>query len=491
MPIYYPRSFSGLLILGFTLVAVPLIAALINNAISINRLVNRSQQAVYQAVQATQSSRRLAELLNALERSARQMLILGDRSLLDAYELNRKQFLQVSDALMSLPFERDQIDSLGEIVATERAIYAVIAHRASKAAALQPAVGQFSELGERSRVISVHSNDMIDREVKAMRATAAQAQRIIFWQMLALLPIVIFLAIGFAILITRPIRQIEAAIRGLGSGQLDKPVAVAGPVDLQFLGERLEWMRRRLLEVDEQKNRFLRQVSHELKTPLTAVREGAELLSDEVVGKLSPAQREVTEILRHQSLKLQQLIEDLLTYSASHCQGANLAMTRVDMQQLIARVADDQRLALQARELKLNVNAGATSVMGDFDKLRGMLDNLLSNAIKFSPYGGTIDVHVRQREGEVDLTVSDQGPGIAVDDRAYVFEPFYQGRTAASGLVKGTGIGLSIVKDHAQAHGGSVEIVDDNESGAGNAPGTRLRVRLPALHGALTVQAQA
>jgi two-component system sensor histidine kinase GlrK len=479
MQIYYPRSFSGLLILGFTLVAVPLIAALINNAISINRLVNRSQQAVYQAVQATQNSRRLAELLTAMERNARQMLILGDRSLLDAYTINRKQFLQVTGELMSLPFDAEQQASLGEIITGERAIHAVLASTASKFTDLHRAVQRFNALGERSRTIIVHGNDMIDREVRSMRTTAVQAQRITFWQMLALMPIVVFLAVGFAILITRPIRQIEAAIRGLGSGQLDKPVSIAGPKDLQFVGERLDWMRRRLLEVDDQKNLFLRQVSHELKTPLTAVREGAELLSDEVVGKLSPAQREVAEILRYQSLKLQKLIEDLLSYSASHYQGATLAMTRVDVRQLIGRVADDQKLALHARDLRLNVNAEAISVMGDFEKLRGMLDNLLSNAIKFSPQGGTIEVCARQRDGQLDLTVSDQGPGIAAHDRAYVFEPFFQGRAAANGLVKGTGIGLSIVKDHAQAHGGSVAIEDGNDNG--DSPGARLRVRLPLL----------
>ncbi|HTD89597.1 MAG TPA: hypothetical protein VK663_02970, partial [Burkholderiales bacterium] len=196
MHIYYPRSFSGLLILGFTLVAVPLMAALVNNAVSIDRLVNRSQQAVYQAVKVTQSSRRLAELLNALERNARQILILGDRSLLDAYAINRKQFLQVTDAFMSLPFDNDQAASLSAIVNGESAIYAVLANATSKSGELQQAVQRFGELGERSRIITMHSNDMIDREVKAMRATAAQAQRITFWQMLALLPIVVFLAAG-------------------------------------------------------------------------------------------------------------------------------------------------------------------------------------------------------------------------------------------------------------------------------------------------------
>lgn len=480
MQIYYPRSFSGLLILGFTLVAVPLIAALINNALSINRLLNRSQQAVYQAVQATQSSRRLAELLNAMERNARQMLILGDRSLIEPYVINRKQFLQVADTLQALPFDGAQRAALGDIVAGERAIHAVLANVTSHFTELHQAVQRFGELGGHSRTITLHSSDMIDREVESMRAAAAHAQRITFWQMLALLPIVVGLAVGFAILITRPIREMEAAIRGLGSGHLDKAVAIGGPQDLRFLGERLDWMRRRLLEVDEQKRRFLRQVSHELKTPLTAVREGAELLSDEVVGKLSPAQREVADILRHQSVKLQKLIEDLLHYSASRHHGVTLSLARVDVPQLIARVAHDQKLALHARDLKLDVNAEAVSVMGDFEKLRGMLDNLISNAIRFSPQGGTIEVCATRRGDELDLSVSDQGPGIAPDDRAYVFEPFYQGRAAASSLVKGTGIGLSIVKDHAEAHGGRVEIEDGNTGGA--APGARLRVRLPMLN---------
>src|SRR5688572_1149784 len=170
MPIiYYPRSFSGLLILGFTLVAVPLVAALINNAVSINRLVNRSQLAVYQAVQATQNSRRLAELISALERNARQMLILGDRSLLDTYNINRKQFLEVTNAFVSLPFDNDQRLSLGEIVAGEKAIHAVLADVASKSGELQQALQRFGDLAERSRIMTLHSNNMIDREVAAMR----------------------------------------------------------------------------------------------------------------------------------------------------------------------------------------------------------------------------------------------------------------------------------------------------------------------------------
>src|SRR5687768_18587995 len=105
---FYPRSFSTLLFVGFALIALPLMIALINNAISIDQLGNQSQKAVYQAVQATQISRKLAEVIRAMERAAHQMLILGDRSLLDTYRVHRKQFLATAAEFRTLPFDTEQ-----------------------------------------------------------------------------------------------------------------------------------------------------------------------------------------------------------------------------------------------------------------------------------------------------------------------------------------------------------------------------------------------
>src|SRR5439155_770794 len=114
--------------------------------------------------------------------------------------------------------------------------------------------------------------------------------------------------------ISRPIAEIDAAIRQLGGADFSRPIAVRGPADLRYLGRRLDWLRRRLDEFETQKNRFLRHVSHELKTPLTALREGAELLHDEVAGPLAPPQHQVVSIMRDNSVKLQRLIEELLDY---------------------------------------------------------------------------------------------------------------------------------------------------------------------------------
>jgi two-component system sensor histidine kinase GlrK len=479
MRFYYPRSFLKLLFAGFALIALPLIFALINTAISVDQLANRSQRAVYQAVQATQSSRRLAELLTAMERSARQMIILGDRALLESYELNRKQFLTTAQEFSVLPFDNEQMDALEVIVRSEAAIYAVLLNAAADAVEQKKVVADFVRMADQAQVITMRSNELINREVEAMRATAAQAQRITLWQLLALVPVMVFLVIGFAILIARPIRQLDAAIRRLGGGEFNMPVEVSGPDDLQFLGERLEWMRRRLIELEQQKNRLLRQVSHELKTPLTALREGAELLSDEVVGKLSPEQREIAEILRHNSIELQKLIEDLLSYGASQFHKVALVLKPLSIRQIVNRVVDDQKLAIRAKDLKLENGVDDVTVAADFEKLRVVVDNLMSNAIKYSPQGGSLAVSARRAGGCLELDVADSGPGIAAEDIPHIFDPFYQGRNNAAGLVHGTGIGLSIVKEFVSAHGGSVEVVQDAPQRDGN--GVLMRVKLPLI----------
>lgn len=468
----YPRSFSKLLFVGFALIALPLMFALINNAISIDQLGNQSQKAVYQAVQATQSSRKLAELIPAMERTAHQMIILGDRGLLDTYQVHRKQLLITAREFSALPFDTEQRGALREIVRGEEEIHDLLVNPSARPEELQKAVQAFVALSERAHAINQRSNELIDREVENMRATARQAQQITLWQLLALFPVVIFLVVGFTILIARPIRQIDAAIRRLGEADFSVPVEVGGPEDLQQLGVRLDWMRERLADLEQQKNRFLRHMSHELKTPLTALREGAELLSEEVVGTLTPEQREIAEILRHNSIELQKLIEDLLSYGASQSHRPAVDVARVELRRVASRVVDDQKLALRAKQLELDLNVQDLTLSADSEKLRVMLDNLVSNAIKFSPQGGTIRVGARRIDDEVELEVLDEGPGIAPEERHLVFEPFYRGRHAADALVKGTGIGLSVVREYAQMHGGSAEVVDGGR-------GAHIRVRLP------------
>ena len=478
MRLLQPDSFPKLLVIGFAMVALPLIIALINNAISIDQFANRSQHAVHQAVQSTQSSRRLAELLAALERNARQVVILGNRTPLQAYEANRDSFLQAAAEFGALPLDEEQRVALTAIVGGEAESYAVLRNPAAATADVARAAGAYARLNTYAIEIIAHGDRVIDREIEAMRQMAGRAQRITFWQMLALVPVAFLLAAGFTVLIARPIRQIDAALRRMGGGDFSAPVGVSGPRDLQLLGRRIEWLRHRLTELEQQKNRFLRQVSHELKTPLTALREGSELLAEEALGKLTPQQQEVAGILRTNSIELQRLIEDLLSYGAAEFNRREVRYAKVEMRRVVARVIDDQNLALRARALCIAPHIDEVVLEADFEKVRIMLDNLVSNAAKFAPEGSALVIECHALNGQMVLEVADDGPGSPPAERERVFDPFYRGRNTSGGRLPGSGIGLSIVRDYAQAHGGTVEVVDEPSRN-----GARLRVTLPLQQG--------
>lgn len=462
----YPRSFVKLLSIGFALVALPLLIGLLGNAVSIRRLAAQSQQTVYQAVQVTQASRALQEKLSSMERTARQYLVLKDPALAAAYRQFHEGFAETAGRLAALPLTDVQRRELERLRGEEQAVFdAVGAGRQKEAAA------GFDDLAELARSLLDHSSDGIEREVDSLRTLAGDAESVVYGQLLALLPVAVFLVLGFSYLLARPIKELDRGIRGLGDGRFERKIAVSGPADLEQLGRQLDWLRLRLLQLEEQKSRFLRHVSHELKTPLTALREGSDLLAEKVAGPLTAQQEEIVGILRENSLQLRRLIEDLLSYSAAEFQQAALKLQTLDPRDLVARAAEQHRLTLAAKNIALHTDVADFALVADGERLRVLLDNLLSNAIKFSPAGGTIALTWQTAEGDAVLEVADDGPGVAAEDRERIFDPFYQGGARGAAAVKGSGLGLSIAREHVLAHGGSIDLVPG--------PGCRFQVVLP------------
>jgi two-component system sensor histidine kinase GlrK len=478
MKSYYPRSFLKLLFVGFSLVAIPPIFALISNAISVDRLARQSQKAVYQAVQATHSSRLLIEQIASLERSARQYLVLGDQALLDSYTATHDKFGSILAKLGSPPPGPAQQALINELRSGEQNLFEQVSAETEFPAETTGVVEQFARLLELARALSVHWDALVGREVDAMQAMARQADDVVLWQVLALIPVALFLVIGFTVLIAKPIRQLDEAIRRLGGGEFEQPIAVDGPQDLEYLGERLNWMRVRLIELEQEKNRFLSHISHELKTPLASLREGTELLSDEVAGMLNGEQREIVTILRSNSLRLQNLIEGLLSYHSAQFQKLDLHVSPVRIKPVLARAAEGHRLAMMSKGIKLRLSCPNITLEADEEKIRTIFDNLLSNAVKFTPSDGTIRVDVQRKQDQVVLDLVDTGPGIAEGDRERIFDAFYQGRAEYAGPVKGTGLGLAIVREYVLAHRGAIEIVESQLGGA------HFRVRLPVRRNA-------
>ncbi len=471
--LYGPKSFLTLVLVGFAVVTLPLAAALIYAAVYLDRLANESQRTVYQAVQTTQSGHSLMSQLTAMERTARQYQVLGDAALLTAYNEQHRRFQDSLSQLADIASERAIVAQLQTLASQETSQYDTLSQQPPRSEANTTAIAEFATLNNIAQSTVNQSADMIDRHVDAMQQTTSQAQQVFLWLALALVPGALLFAGVFTVLVARPIKQIDRAIRRLGAGNFAGAIHVTGPQDLEYLGRRLDWLRERLLDHERQKNRFIRHVSHELKTPLTALREGAELLADEVVGDLLSEQKEVVAILRQNSLRLQKLIEDLLQFSQAEMQLPLITHRPVALDQIVRRVLEDHKLSITSKGIQLKSDLTNTVIMGDEEKLRIIVDNLISNAIKHSPIGGTVRIHLHGATDTVILDITDSGPGINADEAERIFEAFYQGSSASDGYVKGSGLGLSITREHVLSHQGQIEALTDTDEGA------HFRVTLP------------
>jgi two-component system sensor histidine kinase GlrK len=467
-----PRSLGGLIFLGLLLVSLPLLGGVVSAALEISRLADSSERLVLHGIQATRYTQALVRQVAAMERSARLYQLLGRPQLRGVFDENHRRMQAVLDGLAVLPSE----PARDALVAGIRARAQDIAHRlgSQDAGPRAAALGEFGALSQDTGRLSLLASQQIDRELEGVRAETERTRRRLLWQTAALIPISIGAAFTFALLLGRPLRDIDVAIANLGNGRLDQPVSVRGPpTDLEALGRQIEWLRRRLLEVAEERERFLRHVSHELKTPLANIREGSELLLEGAVGSLRPEQREIAGILRENGLQLQQLIENLLSYSEWQTKRGGLELSQFQLKPLIDSVIESYQLRVAARRLRLAVDVDDLVLDADRNKLKLILDNLLSNAVKFSPAGGVVGLAAHAEGDELVLDVTDEGPGVAPTDRGRIFEPFFQGATPQDGLVRGTGIGLSVVQEFARAHGGNIELVE------GGGRGSRFRLRLP------------
>jgi len=479
-----PQSLNGLILTGFGLVALPLLMAVIWALWNLDQLAQQSEQLVNTGVSTAENNRLLDERATGMWRIGRQYLVTRDARDLALLRQDLRN-LEATLAKMSVLIERANATDLASSIETSaRRIVNTLGTDGVSAQAAQTAVEEFPQLRERIATLSGNLTIFIDQELVALQQRTQRAQQISAWQTAALVPGTLILVLFFTLLVARPIRQIDSAISQLGKSGFSKPIEIKGPSDLRRLGRQLEWLRVRLLELAQEKNRFLRHMSHELKTPLANIREGTDLLLDGTVGDLDQSQREVTDILRLNGLKLQQLIENLLSFSAWQTRNEVLTLTEFPLRALIISVAKTQRLVLKSAHIQLRLDVDDIVVNADRDKLRTVVDNLLSNAVKFTPKGGVITIRAGRADNGFVLEFADTGPGIPDDEQPRIFEAFFQGKRKQGGPVGGTGIGLSVVLECIQAHGGTVELVNSEEF-----QGAHFRIHVPQTH--VSTQAKA
>ncbi len=469
-------SFRQLLVAAFLLIAALLAAASLRALFTLEQLTLQSRDSASGALDLAAAAQALADRSVDMERSSRQAVVLADPLLQQRFEATATDADALLQRLLAQGVPMARIKAWRNL---RQGITALLSGPPNTMLERDRQVAsQFREIDalnsaialQVQQTIAAHNRQLLD-ELETRRRQLAQ-------QVGAAIALAVLLALVFGIGLTRPLKRLEQAIVGLGENRLNDSISIDGPADLQRVGQRLEWLRLRLVELDADKARFLRHVSHELKTPLASLREGVSLLEDGVAGQLSDDQREVAKILRHNTGLLQSQIEDLLRFNAAAFEARQLQREKTELRELIDEQIEAQQLQWRARDLQVQVQvqegmeAAALQIEVDRDKLGIVIANLLSNAIRFSPERSKICIRLSRLADVLRIDLQDEGPGIAAADQARVFEPFYRGSRQPLQGLRGSGIGLSIVHEYMAAHGGSVQLLPDG-------PGAHFRIELP------------
>jgi signal transduction histidine kinase len=268
----------------------------------------------------------------------------------------------------------------------------------------------------------------------------------------------------------RRLKAVQGATDRLGAGDLDARAPEQGGDEVTAVARSFNRMadelssRARALEgADSARRQLLADVSHELMTPLTAMRGYLETLSMAEIEIDPPTRERYLQIVSEETHRLERIVGDLLDLARLEGGGSAMRQERVDVAALFDRVAARHERELRQRHVRLefHVNAGAERVIGDPDRLEQALQNLAANALRHTPDGGQITLTSRADEHGVRLTVRDTGPGIPPEHLPLIFERFYKA-DAARKFAGGSGLGLSIVKAIVERHGGTITARNDN-----------------------------
>jgi signal transduction histidine kinase len=286
--------------------------------------------------------------------------------------------------------------------------------------------------------------------------------------------------------LVRPLQELRVGVERIGAGDLDFRIKIDTGDEIECLAEEFNKMARqrqrhavelesrilertrelvtaneRLQELDRMKSFFLSNVSHELKTPLTAIEGLADNMLDGVTGPMTTKQANYMSGIKQSTERLERLINDLLDLSVIEAGKTQLRPSHFSLPALLHEVVNTLKPVAQEKRIALEVASGngESVACADRDKITQVLNNLIGNAIKFTPDRGRVAIHFESlNDAWLQVAVTDTGPGVAPAEAGRIFDEFYQIRRPGDEKSKGVGLGLAISKKLVEMHGGRIEV---------------------------------
>lgn len=414
----------------------------------LNKQLAVTQQIVGNNYQVTKSFNALKQELNSLERATRQNWVLKSDSLDKLIVDKWQSSLQNINQLKQLSNNQANTHQWQRLTDTLHTAHTQLVLEARQQAEL------FVPISEILAELTVWLREENEAKITQNQIKLTNLQTSFINWLIALTPLTLLVGGGFLWRISGRLKSLTSVIDKLGQGDWQQKISVQGSAELIELGNKLQWVQAQLHMLEQQKDTFLRHVTHELKTPLASMVEGTELLADGIVGPINNEQKAVLGLISQSMVRLRTMIDSLLSYNAIRTSKDNVS--EVAFKQLIKKINNHFEHRLNAREQSLiwHHNLPTSPLSLPRELIEMILIQLISNGLKFSSSNQAVTIRLELENNSLNIQVTDEGCGIQEQEKVHVFDAFYQGKHNKEISLQGSGLGLTIVKESVeQLHG--------------------------------------
>lgn len=300
---------------------------------------------------------------------------------------------------------------------------------------------------------------LIHKPLSEVTASSRQFMNVIYITLAVVFALSFFILLGFHFLIYRPLRLITEAAKQYASGNLEYEIPVNTQDEMGYLSASLNYMSSHLRDMEDYQKKFIANVSHDFRSPLTSIKGYVEAIAD---GTIPPNMHaKYLRIISTETDRLTDLTKDLLTLNEYDTQDLMLNKSIFDLHEMVKDTAAAFEGACTNKRISIELlfASKALNVHADKRKIQQVFYNLLDNAIKFSGEDSAITIETTERTEKVSISVKDRGIGIPKNSLNKIWERFYKSDLSRGKDKKGTGLGLAIVKEALQAHGENINVV--------------------------------
>ena len=444
---------------------LPLLAGIVFSLKQLNDVSVQQQHLLSRSITLTRAAIDLSDQIKELERTAHQAVIFADQRFLRLYEEKQQAFQRIANRFSVEP----QLADLDPLFASIRTLIEhskdTIESQTNDQTRLGNLSAAFGSANDLSLQVHQRVKEWLGKETQAHQQTYQRIETFLMFLGLLILPLCLVIAWLAASSVSKPLTTISHEIRRIGQGDWHTSIDMSGPEDFVELGKRLEWLRHQLLEIEQYKQSLLRNITHELKTPLASVKEAASLLQDEIPGPTNEQQQQVLHLLLKNVDALHAMINELLVYNAVSLDKA-VHHEPVVALDLLNSIKDQFHLLLTQKHIHLKLECGNFEFHGDKARISLIINNLLSNAIKHSNEHSDITISLSKSSSQLILAIEDNGIGIAECEHDDIFKPLYKSKNNVGQSNPGSGVGLAIVKECVNTLHGSVTVQSTEGEGS-------------------------